>query len=164
MLKLRRMTEGVTRRQLFVIVEAGAAAAATAAFSGCAVLRGGASHPVLASNQQQLEGTSLKVPVSSISAMKPGDVMELKPGNNHPDLLLLAQAGGTWEAITAHCTHRGCVVGWNAAANEWQCPCHGSQFAADGKVLHGPAEKPLTVAPSRVEGDALIIDLAALPA
>ena len=51
------MADGVTRRQLFVIAEAGAATVATAAFSGCAVLRGGASHPTLASNEQRINGT-----------------------------------------------------------------------------------------------------------
>jgi Rieske Fe-S protein len=154
------MTDGVTRRQLFVIVEA---SAATAAFSGCAVLRGGASHPVLSSGQQQIEGSMLRIPVSSVSQMKPGDVMEIKPGNGHPDLLLLAQ-GGTWQAITAHCTHRGCVVGWNGAASEWQCPCHGSRYGADGHVVAGPAEKPLTVPPSRLENEMLVIDLTGLTA
>jgi Rieske Fe-S protein len=155
------MADGVTRRQLFVIAEAGAATAATAAFSGCAVLRGGASHPTLASNEQRMNGTLLKVPLASVSGMKPGDVIEIKPGSPYPDLLLRA-AGGTWEAITAHCTHRGCVVGWNAAANEWQCPCHGSRFSADGHVVGGPAEKPLAVAPTRVDENTLIIDLAGL--
>ena len=155
------MADGVTRRQLFVIAEAGAATVATAAFSGCAVLRGGASHPTLASNEQRMNGTLLKVPLASISGMKPGDVMEIKPGSPYPDLLLRA-AGGTWEAITAHCTHRGCVVAWNAAANEWQCPCHGSRFSADGHVVGGAAEKPRGGVATRVDVKKQIIYLAGL--
>ncbi|HEY0492358.1 MAG TPA: ubiquinol-cytochrome c reductase iron-sulfur subunit [Candidatus Dormibacteraeota bacterium] len=51
--------------------------------------------------------------------------------------------GGKVEALSARCTHLGCTVHWVAAANRFQCPCHGSQFAADGSVLHGPAERPL---------------------
>ena len=108
-----------------------------------------------------MNGTLLKVPLASVSGMKPGDVIEIKPGSPYPDLLLRA-AGGSWEAITAHCTHRGCVVAWNAAANEWQCPCHGSRFSADGHVVGGPAEKPLAVVPTRVDENTLIIDLAGL--
>jgi Rieske Fe-S protein len=154
--------DGVSRRELFVIVEA---SAATAAFAGCAVLRGGASHPTVAASNQRLSGNELRIPVSAVSQMKPGDVVEIKPGNGKPDLLLLApEPDGAWRAITAHCTHRGCVVAWSAAATEWQCPCHGSRFGADGHVVGGPAEKPLVTPPTRVEGDSVVIDLTGLAA
>jgi glycine/D-amino acid oxidase-like deaminating enzyme/nitrite reductase/ring-hydroxylating ferredoxin subunit len=50
---------------------------------------------------------------------------------------------GRVHAVSAVCTHMGCLVGWNETDRSWDCPCHGSRFAADGSVLHGPAVKPL---------------------
>lgn len=47
--------------------------------------------------------------------------------------------------LTAICPHMGCVVGWNHADQTWDCPCHGSIFSAEGKVLNGPAEANLEV-------------------
>lgn len=50
---------------------------------------------------------------------------------------------GVLHAVSATCTHLGCTVGWNEAARSWDCPCHGSRFAVDGAVLHGPAVRRL---------------------
>lgn len=41
--------------------------------------------------------------------------------------------------VNAVCTHLGCVVPWNAAENKFACPCHGSQYNNQGKVVRGPA-------------------------
>ena len=48
-------------------------------------------------------------------------------------------------AINAICTHLGCVVPWNSAEQKFMCPCHGSQYNTEGKVIRGPAPKSLAL-------------------
>jgi len=41
------------------------------------------------------------------------------------------------------CTHLGCTVGWNQEQKRFVCPCHGSQYDGQGRVVNGPAKRPL---------------------
>lgn len=154
------MDSKVTRRELLVLAQGGMACAA---FAGCAIIRGGAQHPVLPPADQQLAGNRLRISVAALAGVRAGEVREVKPEGGYPELLLLAPfPGGAWRAVTAHCPHKGCVVGWNATAVEWQCPCHGSRFGADGQLYQGPATRPLSTAPVHVDGGVLVIDLGGL--
>lgn len=42
---------------------------------------------------------------------------------------------------TRRCTHLGCALRWNPQEHSWDCPCHGSRFTEEGKLLDTPAQK-----------------------
>jgi cytochrome b6-f complex iron-sulfur subunit len=46
-------------------------------------------------------------------------------------------------AVSAICTHLGCVTQWKPDTDQIACPCHGSKFKADGTKVEGPAPRPL---------------------
>lgn len=50
---------------------------------------------------------------------------------------------GEIHAVSAVCSHLGCIVNWNSAEKSWDCPCHGARFACSGEVLNAPAVKAL---------------------
>jgi glycine/D-amino acid oxidase-like deaminating enzyme/nitrite reductase/ring-hydroxylating ferredoxin subunit len=83
-------------------------------------------------------------------AKRGGSVDDLGPGEGRVVGDGLAQKAvhrdqrGKLHAVSARCTHLGCIVRWNAAETTWDCPCHGSRFEADGGVANGPATAPLS--------------------
>ena len=55
-------------------------------------------------------------------------------------------AVNAWEAAvnlltptTKRCPHLSCALKWNACEHTWDCPCHGSRFTKDGKLIDNPA-------------------------
>lgn len=49
------------------------------------------------------------------------------------------------------CPHLGCHYDWNPSTKHFECPCHGSVYSVDGKVLGGPAPRPLDTLPTKIE-------------
>jgi Rieske Fe-S protein len=62
---------------------------------------------------------------------------------------------GVW-AVSTVCTHLGCIV--KTAPDGFECPCHGSRFAADGSVTKGPAPRALEWLKVSAGGGSLVID------
>lgn len=50
---------------------------------------------------------------------------------------------GVTRKVSGRCSHLGGVLAWNDAECSWDCPLHGSRFAADGTLLEGPATRDL---------------------
>jgi 3-phenylpropionate/trans-cinnamate dioxygenase ferredoxin component len=76
--------------------------------------------------------------------------------------IAVANVGGTYYAFDDACTHEQCSLTemGELAGTTVTCTCHGSEFDVQtGKVLAPPATVPVKVYPTRVEGDALQIEV-----
>jgi Rieske Fe-S protein len=60
-------------------------------------------------------------------------------------------------AFGPQCTHLACAYHWETSQNKFVCPCHGSEFSIDGKVLMGPAARPLDQYQTKIENNRLQI-------
>ena len=59
----------------------------------------------------------------------------------HPQLAVngLEAVANLLMPTTKRCPHLGCALKWNPAEHTWDCPCHGSRFTKDGKLIDNPA-------------------------
>lgn len=56
----------------------------------------------------------------------------------------VTREGGQLRAFAITCPHLGCSYNFDDGKQHFLCPCHGSEFGLDGRVLHGPATAPLS--------------------
>ncbi|MDO9374158.1 MAG: FAD-dependent oxidoreductase [Ferruginibacter sp.] len=72
-----------------------------------------------------------------LSALANGEAQVVKFEGNI--MGLYKDDSGELHAVNSSCPHIKCSVGWNNAEKSWDCPCHGSRFSFDGKLLTAPA-------------------------
>jgi len=66
--------------------------------------------------------------------------------------VLVRKKDGNLVALSAVCTHLGCIVQWQKDKQDFLCPCHAGHYSADGIVTAGPPPKPLPKIPFSVAG------------
>jgi cytochrome b6-f complex iron-sulfur subunit len=72
-------------------------------------------------------------------------------------ILLIRDSEKSVRALSSVCTHKGCQVDYSPKKKRVECGCHGSVFDLYGKVLGGPAPKPLRNYPAELSGGRVII-------
>jgi cytochrome b6-f complex iron-sulfur subunit len=105
-------------------------------------------------------GQSVAYPLSSLSFENgvAGPVTyEFTKGEGDVAGVYIVKNGDQVLGLEQTCTHLGCPVAWNAQDGRFECPCHGSVFDREGRVLHGPAPIPLYKHAVEVSGDAVIV-------
>ncbi len=96
------------------------------------------------------------VEISEVLANHPNTDRVLAQGlKGDPTYIVINDGQIADYGLNAVCTHLGCIVPWNAGENMFRCPCHGSQYAPDGRVTRGPAPRSLELVVASISGETL---------
>lgn len=93
--------------------------------------------------------TALDTEARPVESLQPGEGGVF--ASDQGKVAVCRERNGTLHSCSAVCTHLGCDVAWNHAEQTWDCPCHGSRFAPDGRVVNGPAVQDLPWRPAPVK-------------
>lgn len=63
--------------------------------------------------------------------------------NKEQKVYIIRAKEGNFYALSAVCTHLGCITNWKPDEGIVACPCHGSKFDREGRKIEGPAPRPL---------------------
>ena len=116
----KRPPGGFTRRHFLELIGAGAIGVAAV---GSGVL-----------TTEYLSPNVVKEPPTKFKAGMP---------ESYPPVFIVRAREGYFYALSATCTHLGCIANWKADEGIVACPCHGSKFDREGNVIAGPAPRPL---------------------
>jgi Rieske Fe-S protein len=85
--------------------------------------------------------TSTNADIQSLDDLRPGEGGIFKSDDGK--IAVYRDHRGELHGCSSVCTHLACDVNWNRAERTWDCPCHGSRFSPEGKVINGPATRDL---------------------
>lgn len=93
---------------------------------------------------EYLSPNVVREPPMKFSAGPPED---FPPGsvtlNKEQKVYIIRAKEGYFYALSAVCTHLGCITNWKPDEGIVACPCHGSKFDKEGRKIEGPAPRPL---------------------
>jgi cytochrome b6-f complex iron-sulfur subunit len=122
---------------------------------GQAAAPGSTANPIAAA---KAPGGGFKV--AGAGQLKNGEALAFRLPDQSSGIVFVTNAGEL-RALSAKCTHAGCIVEWQKGEDLVKCPCHGSRFDAAGRVFGGPATKPLARFKAVKQGSDAIITLGA---
>jgi len=102
--------------------------------------------------KSQIDPDVLAIPLSQL----PLNQYLITKYRDRPVIIINNQ--GAIHALTAVCTHLGCIVKWDSNNKEIFCPCHMSTYDLNGNVKTGPAPKSLFAFKARVAHDQIVIE------
>jgi Rieske Fe-S protein len=88
---------------------------------------------------------------------RPDGALKILPAGATDPLYVLRLDDGQFAAISPICTHQGCTV--DIQGLRLVCPCHGSTYDREGRVLRGPAQRSLARFTATVSDGVLVVDL-----
>ena len=66
-------------------------------------------------------------------------------------------------AISATCSHLGCIVTWDEKQKIFKCPCHNGRYDAQGRVISGPPPRPLKRHRTKIEDGKIFLATETVP-
>lgn len=123
--------ENVGRRRFLGVCAAGASAAAAVAVA----------YPVIRYLAPRSGQTGAEKVVFSASDLPEGEAKFFQYAGS--SAVLVKTKSGELVALSAVCTHLGCIVQWEKDKQDFLCPCHAGRYSPDGAVLSGPPPRPL---------------------
>ena len=85
---------------------------------------------------------------------------QLSLSNLEYDVMVVESEKKSLSALNPRCTHQGCKVKREGGKNKLACPCHGSEFTLEGKVIKGPAEEALDNYAVKEENGLILVKVA----
>ena len=138
--------ESIGRRRFVEIGLCAAVGATVLPLEGCASMAAVRLAPV--------DGTLHLAVRNHPSLDRPGGHLKVAAAGVPQPIYVVAQADGSYLALSSECTHLKCTVEVQGA--RIVCPCHGSTFDRAGEVLAGPAERPLDRYPAALRDDGML--------
>ena len=145
----KAIDQPVSRRGLFKYVLLGFSALATT---------GGVLTPIVAylwppKQASAAGGGRVEVAATEDLPMGTGEVYSV---NNKPVIVIHTPDG--YRALSATCTHLGCILLWNEQREVIACPCHEAYFNTNGAVVSGPPPSPLAEYRVQVENGQIYVE------